>query len=625
MPSSEPLRHLRIDDRFEAQPYISPNRGGGTFRLPARDRLEHGSKLLEQLQQAESLADTTLFQAATPPAGLLLVFRSDPDLQLALISLVSEKQGIELRCVREVGNVTEAVVYVPQGKLANFTQKIQKFLTKDNKDKEGNPTTPKNDRFVRSIADISLAALENLWTDQEPMPSASQNLWWEVWINSESDRLNLFRQEAAGVGLALGDKTLRFPDREVLLAFGSLEQFKKSLLLVDILAELRKAKECPTPFLNMRPAEQMILVGDMLKRIQFSSLPQSFVCLLDTGLNHEHPLLKQTVDPVHVLTCFQQGDAADHDGHGTGLAGLAVYGDLAQVLAGNEPVSIEHQLESVKILPAGAQNPPELYGAVTAQGVYRIETVNPQGKRSFCMAVTTTDFRDRGQPSSWSAELDQLAVGDATGNPKRLFLVSAGNTDPSQRHNYPTANETDGLHDPAQAWNSVSVGAYTDRVMIQSPDFAGWQPVAQAGMLSPSSTTSLIWKTTWPLKPDVVLEGGNSAINPANNQADSIDDLSLLTTSRMALGRLFDLTSDTSAATAFAARMAGIIQAKYLDYWPETVRALLIHSAEWTRAMVQQFPGSDKAAHATGASAVSASVFLRWIARFGAPAMPSPW
>jgi hypothetical protein len=419
MPPPENLRHVRIDNRYQAQNYVSPNRGGGTFTLPARDRVEHGSKLLDELQTAQALAETARAQAARPPAGLLVAFRSDPNLELSLKSLESVRQGIELRCVRDVGNVSEAVVCVPQGKLAYFTKKIQTFLDKDNKDKDGNPTTPKNNRLVCSIADISLAALENLWTDQEPMPPATQTLWWEVWINAEQDRLNLFRQEAGHVGLTLGNKTLRFPDREVLLAFGSLEQFKQSLLLVDIIAELRRAKECPTTFFNMRPAEQIQRVEDTLRRIQFAAQAQSVVCLLDTGLSHEHPLLRGATDPGHILTCFPQGNAADHDGHGTGLAGLAIYGDLARLLAGNETLSIEHKLESVKILPAGEPNPPELYGAVTAQGVYRIETVNPDGKRAFCLAITATDARERGNPSSWSAELDQLAFGDEAGTPKR--------------------------------------------------------------------------------------------------------------------------------------------------------------------------------------------------------------
>src|SRR5207302_3365542 len=41
--------------------------------------------------------------------------------------------------------------------------------------------------------------LENIWTDDASLlPPADQTLWWEVWINSEGERVNLFRQEAAG-------------------------------------------------------------------------------------------------------------------------------------------------------------------------------------------------------------------------------------------------------------------------------------------------------------------------------------------------------------------------------------------------------------------------------------------
>src|SRR5262249_49286991 len=145
-----------------------------------------------------------------------------------------------------------------------------------------------------------------------------------------------------------------------------------------------------------------------------------------------------------------------------------------------------------------------------------------------------------------------------------------------------------------QAWNVLTVGAYTERVMIQSADFADWQPIARSGGLSPSSTTSLIWEHRWPLKPDIVMEGGNDAINPATQRADSVEDLSLLTTSQHATGRLFVATGDTSAAAALAARMGAVIQSHYSEYWPETIRALMIHAAEWTPAMCDEFWGTTK-------------------------------
>lgn len=52
------------------------------------------------------------------------------------------------------------------------------------------------------------------------------------------------------------------------------------------------------------------------------------------------------------------------------------------------------------------------------------------------------------------------------------------------------------------------------------------------------------------------------------------------------------LTYATSAATAQAARMAAIIKAQYPPLWPETVRGLIVHSAEWTRAMQGHLRGA---------------------------------
>lgn len=46
---------------------------------------------------------------------------------------------------------------------------------------------------------------------------------------------------------------------------------------------------------------------------------------------------------------------------------------------------------------------------------------------------------------------------------------------------------------------------------------------------------------------------------------------------------------ETSAAAAQASRLAARIQAEYPELWPETIRALIVHSADWTDAMRQRF------------------------------------
>lgn len=45
----------------------------------------------------------------------------------------------------------------------------------------------------------------------------------------------------------------------------------------------------------------------------------------------------------------------------------------------------------------------------------------------------------------------------------------------------------------------------------------------------------------------------------------------------------------TSAAAAQASWMAAKIQVRYPEAWPETIRGLLVHTAEWTDAMKSQF------------------------------------
>ena len=192
-----------------------------------------------------------------------------------------------------------------------------------------------------------------------------------------------------------------------------------------------------------------------------------------------------------------------------------------------------------------------------------------------------------GRPSSWSAAVDQLAYG-GDNEPRRLWMLAVGNSDREAWKYYPDHLETEEIHDPGQAWNALTVGAHTERWQIEEADFEGWEPIAEPGELSPSTTTSSTWQAAWPLKPDVVVEGGNAARSP-DGQVDTPNSLSLLTTHHLTMDRLLTTFGDTSAATALAAQMAAALQSRYPDFWPETIRALIVHSASWTDAMLDRY------------------------------------
>jgi hypothetical protein len=57
---------------------------------------------------------------------------------------------------------------------------------------------------------------------------------------------------------------------------------------------------------------------------------------------------------------------------------------------------------------------------------------------------------------------------------------------------------------------------------------------------------------------------------------------------------MFTWFADTSAASAEAAHMAARIAAAYPAFWPETIRALIVHSASWTNQMRSSYPSGTK-------------------------------
>ena len=224
-------------------------------------------------------------------------------------------------------------------------------------------------------------------------------------------------------------------------------------------------------------------------RFELESENSPYVCLLDTGVNRGHPLLTKALARADLHTVDPNWGSDDTHGHGTSMAGVALAGDLTELLTKNGPVDFQHRLESVKLLPTdGATgNDPQHHGFLTMEAVARPEVTAPFRRRVFGMAVTARDNRDRGRPSAWSATIDALAADvEGDGFSPRLLIVAAGNI--IDRHawsQYPDSNDSDSVHDPAQAWNALTIGASTDLVRITESDADEYKPIASEGALSP--------------------------------------------------------------------------------------------------------------------------------------------
>lgn len=598
--------HLITPHDAATQRFTSPSSGPRKrMRLPARTRGEHAQHLITQLQGiapvAAERAERQKALGVDAQLGIYLAFESDPDFELKFESLDISRSGIELCSVKRIADGrTQAVVFVPDGKIEFFLKRLEAYRDENSKPrKPGGTARPKNQDLIESISNIRIAVLEALWTDdRNRFPTQATATTWEVWLRRTGgqDRLAWLRDNARQFRLTIGDQAIAFIDRTVVLVHGTAADLARSIEILGAIAELRMPRVSVSFFSRMTAVDQQAWVVDLVTRISPGADDSPFVCLLDTGINGAHPLIAPAFNDGDAHTYKPAWGIDDRMGHGTQMAGLAVYGDLTDALGSDAPVQLTHRVESVKIFNEADPHDAELYGAVTQESTYRVE-VDPDRRRLFCMAVTATDGRDRGRPSSWSAAIDALAAGAAENEKKRLFVLSAGNTDLTARRNYPDSNLTDGVHDPAQAWNALTVGGYTEKDLVDSARFPGWRPLAVRGDLSPSSCTSTLWtRTRWPIKPDIVMEAGNMASNPEQVDPDYIDDnLQLLTTDHDFMRRrLLTTFGDTSASAALAARLAAISWAKYPNFTPETVRALMVHASDWTPAMLRRFTDAER-------------------------------
>ena len=610
------LDHLFVVGYVEGQDFRSPL-SVRTDPPPDRNRAEHGNRLLTQLQrltaEVERLRQRRVASGVPEQQGVAIALEISPPGTLDPGKQVEWKRdGIEVLSVVNGPRADIVNVYVPPGKLGAFERRVRDYLTKETKPrKEGKEPQPKNASLVNAISSIRRAAFAELWTDKDPPPDQDQATIFQIWLRLGTEAPNAayaaFIEAARRLEVVVEPGYLTFPGRVVVAAHSTRAALEQAVELLDLVAEIRKTSLPAEFFLSdLRPFEQAEWVRNMTQRIQAPPADQNppRVALLDTGVNRGHPLLGLLLDPADMHAVLDAWGTADHRGHGSEMAGLTLHGDLRTPLASDEPHRVPHRLESVKILPDAGANLPHLYGWTCDEAARLVEHGRAGATRTFAM-MTTVLGATAGWPSEWSATIDRLAFGllgpsadvldlptmvDDSDVPRiqpRLFVVAAGNVTWPQWDAYPGQNDLESIEDPGQAWNALSVGAHTDLIEFNRDRWPGLRPIASPGSLSPSSRTSLMWPDRWPVKPDVVAEGGNGCIDGAAPPQVTVgpEDLRVLTTSHEPARTLLTESGDTSAAAAEVARICAHLQSRYPTYWPETIRALVVQGASYTQAM----------------------------------------
>lgn len=449
--------------------------------------------------------------------------------------------------------------------LEKFEAAAQKYIEYDG----GN--RPHHFNFFEARPVIARTEVSDLWASPIDLPQPGAEFDWEVWLQPTAEPR--FRAAIEEIRIPNPPKGVDFDRVRIIRLRATREQFER-LVQSATISQLRPASSLAAEVFGMPPGIQALAVEAAARRL--TALPDPAdpaVCIVDTGVTADHLLLAPALrQSVQIGGPWPQ--VSDWNGHGTQMAGVALYEGLAELIA-EGTAALDINLESAAIYPPGGGD--TLPAVRLRQAVDQIEAGSNR-KRVFCLAMNAPLEASDGSPSSMSGELDALAADVA--NP-RLFCVAAGNLEGGgQFGDYQALNEISGILAPAQAWNALTVAACTDLADTPTTHAA----LAPAGDLSPWSRTAVNWEKAHrpPSKPDVVFEGGNRMSDTASQVLGDSPGLCLLTTSHS--GGL-TMTAQTSAATAGIAGMAARLQKAYPRLWPETVRGLIVHSAEHTQAM----------------------------------------
>lgn len=539
-------------------------------------------------------------------AGAIIEVGTMPPAEGGRATAVKVPRGLEfpaqdvvvLRSERRDDRTESAFIFVPddartflQGRIRAYGQPL------------GDQLPPDVEKFEK-LETIRAAETGSLFVGKVDFESSASQ-WWELWVRRDRSIAEGVAAAARLAALDVHADRLHFPDTTVLFVHASANGIAEFVgRIPGAVTEIRNATGTIEPFLN--PAGKGIgsldWTEDLAGRVVPPPQDANTVCTLDTGIAAQHPLISPALYGAWAYDAAWGAD--DHDtkgGHGTPLAGLALYGDLEPLMNDMRQVQLTHAVESMKLLPPSGfpKTKPPSYGVVTEGAVALVETERPNARRAFCLAVSAPHFPPE-RPSSWSGALDQITSGSmlsdqtegvlAAERPKRLMVVATGNLPGGKLEHVQLSHP---LEDPSQSWNALTIGGFT-RKDTPPANMSGLKPVVPANHRSPFSLGSqALSPDLTPIKPEVLFEAGNMMADPSGD-CEWSPSVSLLAPGSDVVKEPLVPFWATSAAAGMAGYFVGALQAALPDLWPETHRALAVDSAQWPEPIRKQLIGKGE-------------------------------
>ena len=586
----EKYEHLKLPV-FKGNVERQKRSGGRSFSLPAgRDKRTFTQQVTQKADELIS-SFSALKNKFSGKIDTSLIYEIEINQSVSPdeFEKILGSMGIHVLSVAE-GKKGFWVVFSDDEELNQFKKRLSTYGSEDG---------PKYDFFnaIESFQDIPREKKIGRSLKDKPLGDIADYIDIELWKMTDPQKNGTFIQQLKNVYNDLSQ--FKITDTLSTKSFVLL-RVKLTKEIFDEIVELKEISRADRPSLpHFNPFE---FTSPDISDIEFNepSEDATGILVIDSGIVSNHPMLEKCVGSEEN---YQSGETELQDtvGHGTAVAGCAVYGDINNCLK-NKNFTPENWIFSAKVMYAERN---DITGNVSV--IYDPEKlIEHQFKDAVESFLSNPDYnikvvnislgnRNEIWHKDYSRQLPLAALIDelAFTFPNVIFIVSAGNQDPQNlydtiqeiKDNFPsylTENEDFKLINPAISALAFTVGSIAGTVRIAQERY-GAQDIktAIAEEHQPSPFTRTGNGINGMIKPELVEYGGNLILTETHGRITEDTGGKIALLNNKTTEDIIKYDYGTSFSAPKLAYLAGKVANKYPQRSANFIKNMLLVGSDY--------------------------------------------
>ncbi|RXF72856.1 hypothetical protein [Hansschlegelia zhihuaiae] len=326
---------------------------GGRQKSPAviADRVGHARQLRDEVdaisdRMSEIAPTQDMAQVPKNKRGMVITATGFGRQDLWLGDMKASSPGVSLLAARSATPEApaQARLFVGQESLKTLYRQLGEYEAYGNR----NNTADKPMRFTlfESTSEFRPAELTDVWTGATPELPGRSAKPVETWIRSSREEYFYRMLERLKVD-RVGSPT-KFTDSVILDIVLTRAQMEALLHGTGAVIEFRPSSHFVADFRRANPGERREVSAAIARRIVPAPATAPRTVILDSGVASANPLLAASLAAPFRRTIDLSWGTEDDSGHGTNMAGVALFPDLAAAAVSTGPIVLTTALESVK-------------------------------------------------------------------------------------------------------------------------------------------------------------------------------------------------------------------------------------------------------------------------------------